>query len=95
MSPALNRSTALQRFKHGNTVKIRNGIMFNFYLGLPHLHSPHTALLLSLKITTNGIKLLCIHSLYAKCTSVSAINFPKNQCQWHQISNFITKIMLL
>ena len=36
MSPALNESTALQRFKHGNAVKIRNGIMFNFYPGLTH-----------------------------------------------------------
>ena len=64
MSPALNGSTALQHFdrvaqhfERGNTVKIRNGIMCDFYLRLPHLHSPHTALLLSLKITTNGIKL--------------------------------------
>ena len=57
MSPALNGSTALQRFERGNTVKICNGIMFDFYPGRPHLHSPHTALLLSFKITTNGIKL--------------------------------------
>ena len=37
MSPTLNGSTALQRFEHGNAVKVRNGIMFDFYLGLPHV----------------------------------------------------------
>ena len=37
MSPALNGSSALQRFERGTTVEICNGIMFNFYLGLPHV----------------------------------------------------------
>ena len=32
MSPALNGSFALERFKHGNAIKIRNEILFNFYL---------------------------------------------------------------
>ena len=36
MSPALNVSSALQHFKRGNAIEIRNGIMFDFYLGLPH-----------------------------------------------------------
>ena len=36
MNPAINGSSALQRFEHGNMVKIRNRIMFDFYLGLPH-----------------------------------------------------------
>ena len=38
MSPALNGSSTLQRFERGNTVKIRNGIMFDFYPGLPHIY---------------------------------------------------------
>ena len=37
MSPTLNGSTALQRFEHGNAIEMRNGIMFDFYLGLPQL----------------------------------------------------------
>ena len=37
LSLALNGSSALQHFERGNTVKIRNGIMFDFYPGLPHL----------------------------------------------------------
>ena len=37
MSPALNESSALQHFECGNAVKIRNGIMFDSYLGLPHV----------------------------------------------------------
>ena len=39
MSPALNGSTALQHFERGNVVKIRNGIMFDFYPGLPQMYS--------------------------------------------------------
>ena len=34
-SPTLNGSSVLQLFEHGNTVEIRHGIMFDFYLGLP------------------------------------------------------------
>ena len=37
MSPALNGSSVLQRFEHSNAIKIRNGIMFDFYPGLPHM----------------------------------------------------------
>ena len=37
MTPALNRSSALQHFEHGNGVEICNGIMFDFYPGLPHM----------------------------------------------------------
>ena len=38
MSFALNRSYALQRFKHSNAIEIHNGIMFDFYPGLPHMY---------------------------------------------------------
>ena len=38
MSPTLNGSSALEHFKHGNAIKIRNGIMFDFYPGLPHMY---------------------------------------------------------
>ena len=37
MSPALNGSSALQRFECSNAIEIRNRIMFDFYLGLPHV----------------------------------------------------------
>ena len=37
MSSALNISSALQRIERGNAVEIHNGIMFDFYLGLPQL----------------------------------------------------------
>ena len=39
MSPALNGSSALQRFERGNAVEKRNGIMFNFYPELPHMQN--------------------------------------------------------
>ena len=37
MSPALNGSSALQHFERSNAIEIRNGIMFDFYPGLPHI----------------------------------------------------------
>ena len=37
MSPALNRSSLSQHIKRDNTIEIRNGILFDFYLGLPHM----------------------------------------------------------
>ena len=40
MSSALNGSLALQLFECGNMVKICNGIMFDFYPGLPQMYVP-------------------------------------------------------
>ena len=37
MSPTLNGGSALQPFKRSNAIEIHKGIMFNFYLGLPHV----------------------------------------------------------
>ena len=37
MSSALNGSSAIRRFKHSNTIKICNGITFDFYTGLPRM----------------------------------------------------------
>ena len=37
MSPALNGSSALQRFERSNVIEIRNGIMLDFYPELPHI----------------------------------------------------------
>ena len=44
MSPALNGSFALQHLQHSNMIKIRNGIMLDFYLGLPHIITPSVSL---------------------------------------------------
>ena len=41
VSPALNGSSTLQCFECGNAVQIRNRIMFDFYLGLPHITNRH------------------------------------------------------
>ena len=38
MSLTLSGSSALQRVKLGDALEIRNGIIFNFYSGLPHLY---------------------------------------------------------
>ena len=43
-TPVLSGSSAIRRFKHSNAIKICNKIVFDFYMGLPHivrqLHSP-------------------------------------------------------
>ena len=36
-SPSLNGSSTLEHFKRSNAIEIRNGIMFDFYPGLPHM----------------------------------------------------------
>ena len=38
MNPALNRSSAIRHFKHSDVIEIRDGIIFDFYMGLPHLN---------------------------------------------------------
>ena len=37
MSPTLSGSSALQHIKLGDALEIRNGIIFDFYPGLPHI----------------------------------------------------------
>ena len=37
MSPALNKSSVIKCFEHDNEIEICNGIIFNFYLGLPRM----------------------------------------------------------
>ena len=37
MSPALNGSSVIRRFKHSDAIEIRDGITFDFYMGLPHI----------------------------------------------------------
>ena len=37
MSPAPSGSLVLQRIKLGDALKIHDGIIFDFYLGLPHI----------------------------------------------------------
>ena len=32
-----NGNTVLPRFEHGDAIEICNGIMFDYYLGLPHM----------------------------------------------------------
>ena len=38
MSPVLNGSSAIQHFKGSDVIEIRDGITFNFYMGLPHMY---------------------------------------------------------
>ena len=38
MSPALSGSLALECVKLGDVLEIRDGMIFKFYLGLPHIY---------------------------------------------------------
>ena len=38
MSPTLKGSSAIQCFEHSDAIEICDGIIFNFYTGLPHIH---------------------------------------------------------
>ena len=44
MSPALNGSSAIWRFKHSNAIEIHDRITFDFYMGLPHMHEERDCL---------------------------------------------------
>ena len=37
ISPTLNGSSVLEHFERSNVIKLRNGIMFDFYQGLSHI----------------------------------------------------------
>ena len=37
MSPTLNGSSAIRRFKHSDAIEIHDGITFDFYTGLSHI----------------------------------------------------------
>ena len=66
MSHALNGNFVLQHFKHGNAVELRNGIMFDLYLGLPHMHVRIESLRKATKQgRDNTTKLTPYHIMYA------------------------------
>ena len=37
MSPALNGSSVIQHFEHSDAIKIHDGMIFDFYMRLPHI----------------------------------------------------------
>ena len=37
MNPTLNESSAIRRFEHSDVIEIRDGITFDFYMGLPQV----------------------------------------------------------
>ena len=65
MSPARNGSTALQRFERGNAIAIRNGIMFDFYPGLPHI--------ILLRTLSTSSSLMCLAYTHTLCVDKSDI----------------------
>ena len=58
MSPTVNRSCALQCFERSSAVKLRNGIMFDFYPGLPHI--------VGISLYIHVVALIAIYSISTK-----------------------------
>ena len=40
MNAALHGSSAIRRFERSDAIEIRDGITFDFYTGLPQVHTP-------------------------------------------------------
>ena len=55
MSPALNGSSAIQRFKGSDAIEMRDGITFDFYMGLPHMFMNVLTLEIVLETTINHL----------------------------------------
>ena len=55
MSPTLNGSSALKHYECGNVIEIRNGIMFDFYLGLPQFS--YCLILVSVSTQVNRVQM--------------------------------------
>ena len=55
MSPTFSRSSALQRVKLSDALKIRNRTIFNFYPGLPHILFYTSNKMLILKFDTSKV----------------------------------------
>ena len=74
MSFALNGSSALERFKHGNVIEIRNRIMFNFYPGLPHIGAGSFREVKSPVIQMHTHTLNMYRHIHPKCKGLSIAN---------------------
>ena len=63
MSPTLNGTSAIQRFKHSNAIEIRDGITFDFYTRLPHERVPalFTVTVNNIEVTVNTCTCTAAH----------------------------------
>ena len=96
ISPTLNRSSALQHFERSNVVEIRNGMMFDFYTGLPHMQKRSSKLLYMC-----SVRILLLYDnqylngniLLKCCISSSAVNIPdldwKKTCTYPLLNTYI------
>ena len=84
MNPTHNGSTALLRFERSTMIEIRNGVMFNFYLGLPHVC---TFALTTTPSSLAGGSRRCYSSTASSCHSLylhqthSTQDFCKGHCR--------------
>ena len=78
MNIILNWSSVLQHFKWSNPTKITNGIMFNFYSGLPQLNGVESKTCMKLLVAKGGW--LPTHEIMRSC-------FLLFSYQWHQNSD--------
>ena len=72
MSTALNGSSVIQCFEYNNAIEIHDGIIFDFYMGLPHIRS------LANKTFVPGFKMLIDKLDICKFNSAS---FVRTYCK--------------
>ena len=85
MSPTLNGSFALECFERGNAIKIRNGMMFNFYPGLPHMHNYMQYWILDLVKES----LLAEKRFAGKPVLMNSKQVARNRRRWYMSPSFL------
>ena len=77
MSPTLNGSSALEHFERGNVIEIRNGIIFDFCPGLPHILIMVSMQLLW-KVHCSGIQYMQVEDAWSNYLHVMYIHMQQN-----------------
>ena len=67
MRPAFNGSSALERLECSNAIKIRNGIMFDFYPGLPHIVKLQVEVVINVNVLTKHPLATCLEQHMVSC----------------------------
>ena len=83
MSPAVNGSSALRRFKRSDAIEIRDGITFGFYTALPHVYAHrfiHTVLASSQNGTYVYTLPLVYHNSNRRCLRIVAAASIRGKC---------------
>ena len=74
MSPTLNGSSAIWHFEGSDTIEICNGITFDFYTGLPHIHITCRWKSQIILLHTSIMVLCCMAKSRAACQDMNSMH---------------------